>query len=380
MSHKRFLLPAAVLAALALFPAGGRAADASADEARRVRALLVADTGDRDIGASVRHDLHTMRVLLEQSFAAHGEQLTLDVLEDRGVTRDAILGYFRKLRTTTGEETLLFYFAGHGATDTADPRRRHVLQVLSADGTRHEYLRRDEVREEMLKRRPRLTVLLTDACNNEIDLGPPVRPAPVRIPWETVRSLFLQPRGLVDINAVSEGESAVGREDGGFFTNSLAEVLGRRFPSWQELLPELQRTTRQRYDAWRAEVKPQVQEQLRNAWTVAQRDKLVRDLQQLEKPRMVRVYRLPSPDGLGVQVEKGGGDKGVRVVQVYEYTPAAVAGLKAGDVILAIDGRETDQPEDVPVAMSKAAGAVKVRYRRPGRDPAETTEEIRLTP
>jgi hypothetical protein len=385
----RFLFPVLVSVAMLLCfrggPSVGQPQAAGPDEAVRVRALLVGDTGDPDIGGSVSKDLAIMQVLLKGAFAKHRDRLTLEILTDSNVTRERILGYYQK-RKTGPEETLLFYFSGHGGTERL---RGHLFQVLSEDGSRPVPLWRDEVRSAMLSHQPRLCILLSDVCSDLIDLGARAR-AVLRPPaFQTTRCLFLQARGLVDINAVSEGQAAVGQEDGGFFTRGLVEVLGRPFKEldrdgdgflhWQEVLPAVQQTAQEEYAKWRQNILPLVKKDLARAQTRAEWEALAHFTKQLEKQRSqrVRAYHLPSLSRFGVRVVATDDGEGVRVLAVHEYTPAGLAKLKPGDVILTIAGKGTNSLREFTEAVAGAKGVVTVRYRREGKaDPISV--EVRL--
>lgn len=69
---------------------------------------------------------------------------------------------------------------------------------------------------------------------------------------------------------------------------------------------------------------------------------------------------------LGVMIENAEG--GVRVTEVVEGSPAAAAGLKAGDVIMAVDQSETANMESLVSAVSnhKPGETVQVHYLRDG--------------
>jgi serine protease Do len=83
-------------------------------------------------------------------------------------------------------------------------------------------------------------------------------------------------------------------------------------------------------------------------------------------------------------------DRGVIVSRVLPETPAALAGLQTGDIILSIDGKVIGDTHDVPEAVlqSKIGGTMIVHIRRPGeaheRDihviVRERPENISLTP
>jgi membrane-associated protease RseP (regulator of RpoE activity) len=68
-------------------------------------------------------------------------------------------------------------------------------------------------------------------------------------------------------------------------------------------------------------------------------------------------------------------DSGVRVADVAEYGPADKAGVKAGDVILEVDGRKVKAPEEVKDILSRKKESDKVEIlmiRRGLKEPAKT--------
>lgn len=76
--------------------------------------------------------------------------------------------------------------------------------------------------------------------------------------------------------------------------------------------------------------------------------------------------------GIGILV--GYRDEGLTVVRPYEGTPAAVAGLRAGDLILAVDGKDT-QDMDLETAVLLMRGEVgtevRLTIRRGHQEPRE---------
>jgi len=84
----------------------------------------------------------------------------------------------------------------------------------------------------------------------------------------------------------------------------------------------------------------------------------------------------PSRGRLGVRIEELSGDlgqalgvtggSGVLVLEVYEDTPAQKAGLKAGDVILEVDGHPVKDPDDLVSELGRQTGRVDIVVTRKG--------------
>lgn len=69
----------------------------------------------------------------------------------------------------------------------------------------------------------------------------------------------------------------------------------------------------------------------------------------------------------------GLGDRdGVLVASVRDGSPAASAGLRAGDVLLSVAGEEVSDPGDVARAVRSAAGEIELRLLRRGEERALT--------
>ncbi|MCW1968787.1 MAG: PDZ domain-containing protein [Anaerolineae bacterium] len=81
--------------------------------------------------------------------------------------------------------------------------------------------------------------------------------------------------------------------------------------------------------------------------------------------------------GNGVRIVRGGPvtmtvQSKVRVSQVITDSPAAKAGMKAGDVIIEIDGKKLDQPLPALIAARKPGDVIKVKVERGNETPELT--------
>jgi hypothetical protein len=154
----------------------------------------------------------------------------------------AILGALDSLRPSP-RDTLLLYYTGHGGLDD----QGHFLALEKGN------LYREELKQRMLAKQARLTVLLTDCCNTRSDgfqsAFPYAPPQPPDRPTPVFQALFFDPQGWVDINACSPSESAqffVEKDGalhrGSLFTRSLTDYLDRRRDvrvGWEELLRDV---------------------------------------------------------------------------------------------------------------------------------------------
>lgn len=86
--------------------------------------------------------------------------------------------------------------------------------------------------------------------------------------------------------------------------------------------------------------------------------------------RKVRGYLGIRPGDLSEEEKKDLGIRnGIRIFEVIEGGPAAKAGLKADDILIAIDGKPIDSPQEIPALIQGLGeGArIKVEYLRAGR-------------
>lgn len=86
-------------------------------------------------------------------------------------------------------------------------------------------------------------------------------------------------------------------------------------------------------------------------------------------------------DGEKVETIEGESDKGVQIMEVVEGSAAAIAGLQAGDVITAVEGKAVQRPADLTEQLSAFApgDAVSISYLRAGAA-ATTTATLGAAP
>jgi len=96
-----------------------------------------------------------------------------------------------------------------------------------------------------------------------------------------------------------------------------------------------------------------------------------------EAPEAPRFYAGPRKPRIGMQVQDIEESKGVKVLDVDDESPAAKAGLKEGDIITEMDGKELANLDELKGKMRdmKEGDSFKVTYKRAG---STQTAEIKL--
>ena len=74
----------------------------------------------------------------------------------------------------------------------------------------------------------------------------------------------------------------------------------------------------------------------------------------------------PNKAVLGVQLSNVNGENGAQITEVFEGSAAAKAGLKEGDILLSVDGKDTPDVDAVIESLSdnKPGDKVKISYLR----------------
>jgi hypothetical protein len=258
------LTPAALLAV----PASSSAAP---EELKKLHIVMVFDNDDKVLGDSLAIDIWRMKLFVQSSFPADRHSLD-KIFTGSRVTRDNILGYIKGMKVKPSEG-ILFFYGGHGELDR---QKGHLLKL-----THGKKLSRDELRQALEAKKAGLVVLLTDCCSNLSRAEPRESQvegrgsSPVREPRKlspTIRQLFFQARGIVDVTAATEDASWCDYEKGGIFTRSLCRLLSRDLKeldvnrrghiTWQDFFPQLQRETELSFASWSKEMRARGEERI----------------------------------------------------------------------------------------------------------------------
>lgn len=204
--------------------------------AQKLHALVVGDTSDwaqwGEYLPNVQMDLLNTFVMFHNNVPESQLDLVNITLEggEFSETPAGILSVIDEFNVHAGD-TLVFYYTGHGGADD----QGHYL------ATERGKIYRSELKRRMVRKSAGLTVILTDSCNVRSDGRQFFAPAPDLQPPRSVtpifRSLFFEPRGLVDINSSAPNESAfffAEKDEMGLYRGSLfTGTLTRYIEQWQ---------------------------------------------------------------------------------------------------------------------------------------------------
>jgi hypothetical protein len=355
----------------------------AAEEQATLHILLVADTTDESVGKSCITDLTRVKqFFVEPTNIPKNRQVVLTFLTGDPpppaaagalkYSRDAILAYYKKL-ATNGEmkatDTIFFYYTGHGAYD---PVKGHFLAQF---GDLEHSLLRSELRTAIQQCRPRLTVIVTDCCANEVSLGVANPRGLTDNKAKVVENLFFKPTGIVDINSSSQFQESAGTaDDGGFFTFVLFDKLRLEVGTLEKQLADRHLPlNRDGVITWR-ELFPLLLGPTSAKWKTAfpapdcrDNDKLPGGMQCTQDPQ---AFCLPSSafldpppafkNGLKVEASQQNGKEVLTISAVDMGSAAEKGGLKPGDIISSIDNKSVLNACEFDCAINFAPDPNKV--------------------
>jgi hypothetical protein len=339
----------------------------------RIRAFLALDAGSKLWGL----DQNATRIeFLLQMIAPNTGAVVIQAIPQAQITPTGLISYFSALSDVRSTDVLIFYYAGHGATD---PRIGHFFQTSGGDPPR------SQLRASILRLRPRLAVMLTDCCSSadrfRLPKGAPApgAAAPGAPPGisKLMRCLFFEHRGLVDITGATydartgKGEFGWYGPQGGVFTTALTDALlftpfeeidasRDGFVTWTEFDRALRKIERQTFQRYK-------QDRLREAAASPDDDKKTVKLLLDQPAQTPQAFSLGVADGVSQTGEHLAGNLGV-YYELKPYhsalgarltrpsvpgSPAASIGLEPGDLIVSLDDIPFREPIDLQLHYAR---------------------------
>jgi hypothetical protein len=187
---------------------------ASAAQAQRLHAILVADTLDKQIGKSVGNGLQEIKHTLRDGL---GDRLSVIELTGNVVTPNKIKDTLLNIRIR-GNDAVLLYYLGHGG---CDQQYRHFFAL-----NRGRLYRSEVVNSITQPLKPRFWAVISDCCASISQVTP--APIPVKAEQQTLfKHLFLDTSGSLNITSSRPEQVSLGCSSGGIFSSSFCEVLKR---------------------------------------------------------------------------------------------------------------------------------------------------------
>jgi len=272
---------------------------------------------------------------------------------------EAIQFVFSDASTKGGKKPLI-------ATDKVS--RQHVFQ-FSGTG-KQQFVRRSQVREALMAKNARLTVLFSDSCSNEeaifnqpkpsvavfsymrlsadmkvVGKIPGFRQAGAKQVRPCFQKLFLESQGLVDINGSFENSFAwFHPKEGGVFTRSLHESLriaqNSESAGWADFYSGLRGQTQKEYQNWRGEALAKYWPSLNSLGPGERKTLEALKMQEEQAPQVF--YLAGTRLKLVTEIKRGA----VTVTDLPLDSPARTAGLRIGDIVVAVNGQRVTTIED----------------------------------
>lgn len=324
--------------------------------------LIITDTNS-NIGESVGIDGAEVKAFFE----THLGQSTRTVwARGENVTEQRVMRIVAQLPIHR-DDSVFCYYSGHGAYDPKHDsnQQAHFLQFSNGD-----ILYRHELLDAIKRRKPKLSVLITDCCNvAAVSQAPPsLASAPAAADNGFLKYLFLEHEGWVDMTSSSQDQFSFCEIDGrniggGVFTNAFLSVLKQQahrttgpsaFLGWDQVFKEVRRSTARRYEL----AFPQGESSARYDGDTFR--------QYTQTPFMFSTYgsnlqsqRNVNGIRLGVYASNG------RSVQkIVRGSAAGKAGIRSGDRLIAINGNQIHSRDDFLDAVKFSPRRMQVVLRR----------------
>ena len=219
-----------------------------ADEVR-IHALVFCDTGNSEIGVSCNADKE--RFISELSIVESALNCEVDWLNvytgnfcDKPNLEEAI----SKLRCEPND-VIFFYYSGHGAHAQADNGWLPQMCLKYESYDQENFVPVEWVVEKLSRKGARLTVVLTDCCNDNKDWvtakglvdseGENVKIDCINV--ENLRKLFYKSKGSVVATSSKRGQRSWGSDKGGTFSISFWDEMyrieqGQGGADWKSLM------------------------------------------------------------------------------------------------------------------------------------------------
>lgn len=333
-------------------------------QAQRTYVLLAADMSPAAHWGVYAPNLSLDMIRMSGFFESNvpKNRLTLETLfieDDEYATPEHILTALRALEPGP-DDAVVFYYTGHGGIDD----RGSYFDLAGGK------LYREQVRGLLRAKQPRLAVLLTDCCNSRSDGRKQIAAAPFNEPPRSYTplftALFVQPKGIVDVNSSAPGQSAFflphtegdPMQYGSIFTTALvewAENNQRRAAAWDELVREVGLKVHATFH----EAYPKGAKGAKGGATQSDQNLYAPEYPGLPPAQGLRagVY-VADNDGRSVRVT--GVEPNSPAMAAYDVAAAGYVAVPIGGLITSVNGRGVSGAEDFQAAVKNSSQIMRL--------------------
>jgi hypothetical protein len=315
----------------------------------KLRVLAIADPAGFDVknGAKVSGDAYNVQTTFTLQVPEH--DLTTKVIADpdTSLTPDTILDAIENMEVDPND-AFVFFYSGHGAFSRSEG---YYFDLSGTGNDGATYLLRSRVKEKLLQKGARLTVLISDCCSAEVEVPRTYRydseaaaPAVRVMQWSPLcKKLMKETSGFVDFTSSTPPELSWTDKTriGSIFTLELCGVLDRnseRSLSWKSVFESTKSAT----------------------------VNVARGRQKSQTPILLEYAVTGSGNANGVRFgaeAKALPGGGVLIKQIIPGFAAEIAGLEVGDEIHRWNGRDVTGIEDFSRFVDASSGEVTLTVR-----------------
>ncbi|MDR2441083.1 MAG: caspase family protein [Planctomycetaceae bacterium] len=341
--------------------------------AQKIHLVIAADTNaEGGVGAFVKIDQHKIKQLFESNVP--DSQLKITMIAAEEMRGSNILAAIDSLESSN-EDTIVFYYSGHGGFDRQ--KQEQFLQLKLG------HLYRPELLKHIQQKQPRLSVLLTDCCNVQIDVMEAAQERQSEVITFSKEisplfaTLFFHCKGVVDITSSKLGEYSgcdMKKNRGSCFT----------YP-FVDLMKVNKDNVDMDWDKFVTELAAKVNDAFKESYPNGCRGQMTQTLAAFSYPGKQEQPKPEDNNNPSTEEKKGyrfgvravaHQSGGMRMLEIIENSPAQRSGLEIGDVILEINGKaiNTEKEYSDAIDASEKMMHVKLINIRDGKTITPTIE------
>lgn len=232
----------------------------AAVRSERMFLIAVANSNDSTIGASSKKDFDKITNTFTKLARDLGIKTIIPAyIKGNDFSKKAVQDALKKIKPSS-VDIVIFYYSGHGFrySDDRSNYPRMSFRTRKNPGRIDNNLSVEEVYQQLLTKRAKVTIVMSDCCNENIGASPRIGREPLKARGELFGSLSMENAqrlffplnrlsiiiGTADINQLATGNPNIG----GFFTHYFITELTQKLygfeddnPDWTDIITEAKR-------------------------------------------------------------------------------------------------------------------------------------------